>query len=123
MSAPKIKAPAHIEPFVEVLGEDGALAFLLEHGGGYLYLTEKPTSKNPVAVMFGVEKAAKLGAKLRHPHMRVPLAKPWMAKLLASKGMGTHAIARKLHMSDTSVRNWIGTREDRQIDLFAANDE
>lgn len=115
-----IRPPAHIAPIVEILGQRDAVAFLLEHGGGYLYFSDKPSARNQVARRFGHDKAAALGRALGPGNIRVPLAKPWIMRVLAAEGMGTHAIAKKLHVSDVTVRRAIGPRDDRQMTLFSS---
>lgn len=114
----RIRPPAHIAPIVEIFGQDDAVEFLLEHGGGYLYFSDNPTARNPVAKRFGRDKAVALGRVYGRRNMRVPLAKDWVMRVLASRGVGTHEIAKRLHVSDVTVRRAIGTRDRLQLDMF-----
>ncbi len=99
--------PAHISAYVDVLGVDGAVAFLLEFGGAELYLTPTPKRRNRLAQFVGVEKAAKLAIVSERMPNRIPLAKPWIAAVMKSKGLPVAEIARKLHSSDVAVRGWL----------------
>ena len=101
------KPPAHIALYVDVLGVDGTVDFLLEFGGAELYLTATPKSRNRLAQFVGTEKAIELAKVSERLPKRIPTAKPWIAAVLKSKGLPTAEIARKLHSSDVSVRSWL----------------
>lgn len=47
------KVPAQIEPYVRVLGVDGAVEFLLSFGGAELYIPRNAKGKSMVAKKFG----------------------------------------------------------------------
>ena len=52
---------------------------------------------------------------------RVPTAKPWLASVMKSRGLSHAEIARRLHVSDVTVRGWLsrGPKADpRQASLF-----
>lgn len=107
-----LAAPAHIKPFVDVLGLDDAIQFLLKYGGGYAYFSAVPGSESEIAQVIGVERCTAL-AKALGAHqgtIRVPLAKPFIARVLSSRGQGPTAIARQLHVSDVSVRRWLESK-------------
>jgi len=101
------KPPAHIGTYVDVLGVDGAVEFLLEFGGAELYLTTTPKRRNRLAAFVGMDKAVALAQASERLPKRIPTAKPWIASVLKSKGLPTAEIARKLHVSDVSVRSWL----------------
>ena len=116
-----LRVPAHIRPYVDVLGVDGAVEFLLTFGGGYTYFSTAPDAGSPVAKAIGVDRAAALAEAVagtigRAGSTRVPTAKPFIARLLKQQGHGVSAIARRLHMSDVTVRKWL-TEEAAQLSL------
>lgn len=117
--------PAHLEPYVRVLGADGAIEFLLTFGGGEIYLTTTPNRRARVVELIGLERASALAAAVGQMKVRVPTAKPWIARCLRAQGVTVADIARKLHVADVSVRRWLndshraGRNEDnRQLRLF-----
>ncbi len=118
-AAKEPRPPAHVEPYVDVLGFDLAVKFLLTFGGSVVYLPEKPAGRSEVEALIGAEKVIALR---NHPYQvpaRVPTAKRWLARALQAKGLSTNKIARKLHVSDVTVRNYL--RDDTtetQLSLF-----
>lgn len=101
------RTPAHMEPFVDVLGIEGAMAFLLASGGAELILpSHNPTPNGAVATLVGVDKARELGNHRRIPR-RISLAKPWLARCLSAQGRNVAQIARQLHVTDSSVRGYL----------------
>lgn len=114
--------PAHIAPYVHVLGPELAVRFLLSFGGAELYLAANPKGRSRVAGLVGVEKAAALAGEFLP--RRVPTAKPWIATVWRSQGLPVAEIARRLHVSDVTVRNWlrraapVAAPETRQMRLF-----
>ncbi len=116
--------PAHVAPFVEVLGTEGAVDFLLNFGGAELYLSQRPRPDSRISRAIGQKRAAELARSgLRVPR-RIPTAKPWIARVLRAQGLSVAEIARRLHVSDVAVRGWLrkgggeSTGEDPQLSLF-----
>lgn len=101
-----LRPPAHVEPFVGVLGVEGAIRFLLRFGGAELYLTRSPKGRSMLAQEFGGEVAAAIAAAAEHLPRRVPLAKEWIAAVWSSEGLPDAEIARRLHVTDVTLRNW-----------------
>lgn len=112
--------PANLEPFVRILGVDGAMDFLAEFGGAPLHLSERPHPNRPgrIARVVGHEKAAALAAAMADLPRRCPLGKRWMAQVLAARGVGVYETARRLRASDVQVRRWLRPPETDQGDLF-----
>lgn len=99
---------AQILPYVEVLGADLAVKFLLQFGGAEIAFSADPKGRGTVEALVGYDCAKALAAHdqlgLRH---RVPLAKRWLAAMLHWQGQSTAGIARTLRVSDVSVRRWL----------------
>lgn len=100
--------PAHVEPYIRVLGPDLAFDFLMRFGGAELYLSPTPKGRSEVQELIGAERVAELAA-LGLPR-RVPTAKPWLAAVMKAKGLSHAEIARRLHTSDVAVRSWFNPR-------------
>lgn len=103
------RPPAHLAPYVEILGEDLAVEFLLAFGGAELYLARNPGAMAKLAQVVGQDEAAALAAAadtMRLPR-RVPTGKVWIAQVYAGKGLPVAEIARILHMSDNAVRGYL----------------
>jgi hypothetical protein len=126
-----IRTPVQIAPFVEVLGIDGAVAFLLEFGGAELTFSRNPRETSQLCQLVGLDSARALGVAAACLPTRIPLEKRWLAAVLKSKGLSNAAIARKLRVQDKTVRNYLnGTgygatteereqvNDDRQLPLF-----
>jgi hypothetical protein len=119
-----LRPPANIEPYVRVLGIDGAIEFLLTFGGAELYLAKDPKGRSKLAGLVGIDKAAALAQAAEYLPRRVPVAKPWIALVWKSKGLPVAEIARRLHTTDVSVRRWLKAGpptayvDPRQMPLF-----
>lgn len=120
----EITAPAHIQPYVEILGVDGAIAFFLEFGGAEVYLSATPKGRSQLVQHMGAGKAQQLAEAIGHLKVRIPTTKPWIARVWHSRGLPVAEIARRLHMTDVAVRRWLksGTGntgpDPRQPSLF-----
>ena len=111
------RPPAQVQPFVSVLGVPGAMTFLLTFGGAELYLARTPTPRSRVAQLVGEDRARALAelAETRGLPARIPTAKPWIARCLFSEGLANAEIARKLHVSDVTVRKWLAGQDDPDV--------
>lgn len=120
----RIPPPAHIAPYVKVLGQDMAVEFLLAFGGAELYLAANPKGRSRLAKLIGRERAAALAKAAEHLPRRVPTAKPWIAMVMRSKGLPVAEIARRLHVADVTVRAYLKrapaviAEDPRQMRLF-----
>jgi len=111
--------PAQIEPYVRVLGVNGAIEFLLTFGGAELYLSPNPRPTSRLVQLVGDTNARALAEAAEFLPARVPLSKPWIAVVWYTQGITVADIARRLHTSDVSVRRWMKTyraRYDAQSD-------
>lgn len=113
-----IRPPAHIEPIVTGLGEEAAIRFFLEFGGAELYIARDPKGQGMVERKMGVDVARALSA-IAERHLlprRVPIPKPWIARVWKNQGLSTAEIARRLHASDKAVRGWVSGVSAEQAD-------
>ena len=111
--------PAHVEPYVRVLGHQMAFDFLMKFGGAELYLSATPKGRSEAEKLIGPARLAELAA-LDLPR-RVPTAKPWLAAMMKTQGLSHAEIARRLHTTDVAVRAWFNPRpagDARQTSLF-----
>ena len=118
MSALAVRPPANLEPFVRVLGEKLAIAFLTEFGGAELYFGKRPQARSRLVKLGGQAKAAELAAAAERLPRRVPLGKRWIAQVYSARGLSTAEIARRLRASDVAVRGWLKAADDRQLTLL-----
>lgn len=112
-----IRPPAHLAAYVDILGADLAVDFLLAFGGAELYLARNPSARGRLAQVVGPEKAGALAAAadgLRLPK-RVPTGKDWIARVLNEKGLPVAEIARRLHTTDVTIRAYIYTKPSRKL--------
>ena len=115
------KVPANLEPYINVLGVDGAVEFFLTFGGAELYIPADPKGASEVVEAIGIEKARALAAQATAMKARVPTAKRWIAQVLYAKDLPVSKIARRLHVTDVTVRKYVRgeySQNSQQLDLF-----
>lgn len=112
-AAPMPKPTAQVAVYVEILGAELTVKFLLNFGGADLYLAQNPKGKSQVEALVGFEKTRALAAQDHRLPRRVPLAKKWLAQMLSWQGHSTAQIARTLRTSDTSVRRMLQTAQNQ----------
>lgn len=128
MTAPA--PPAQLEPYVAVLGVDLAIAFFLAFGGAELYIPRDPKGRSRLVDVVGLDRAQALADLAERSVLprRVPIGKPWIARVLKSQGLPIAKIATRLHTTDVTVRAYLKgdsrtraydlRRDPRQPDLF-----
>lgn len=106
IARPMPRPTAQVAPYVEVLGADLTIEFLLKFGGADLYLPSDPKGNSEVEKLLGYDKLKALAAR---PSLqsRIPLAKRWLAKMLHWKGYSAANIARTLRTTTGSVRRYL----------------
>ncbi len=118
----EVTVPAHLRVFVETLGEEDAVRFLLTFGGGRLNIGASVQANNPIADELGSDIARKLAAVSDRLPSDIPLGKAWIARVLKSKGLSNAKIARKLHQTEATVRRHLNEVHDpnslKQLKLF-----
>jgi len=109
------RPPAQIAPYVEILGPELTVQFLLSFGGAELYIPQNPKGRSRLEALIGCHKVKALANSDHLLQRRVPLANPWVAACLHYQGIATNEIARKLRITDITVRKYL-KRYDAQDD-------
>lgn len=104
---------AQVAPYVDALGAETAVIFLLTYGGAELYISDDPKGRSSHESLLGYDKAKALASVAHRLPKRVPLAKQWLARMLSWQGHSTSLIARSLRASDVSVRKWLKPDEGK----------
>lgn len=99
------RPPAQVASYVSVLGVDDTLRFLHAFGGTEVFIAKEPTYRSQIVRLLGQDKADALAAIQHKLQPRVPMVKPWRAKVLSWQGLSVVDIARALQITDVSVRN------------------
>ncbi|MEL7113999.1 MAG: helix-turn-helix domain-containing protein [Pseudomonadota bacterium] len=102
-----LRVPAQAEAYVEALGLDMAIEFMIEFGGTVVILGENPRRDNAVARRFGIEAARALAKVSDRLQARVPKQDRWVARILKARGMTRVEIARTLRVTDETVRRYL----------------
>ena len=103
------RPPAYLAPYVEVLGGDLAIEFLLAFGGADMtFPNDAERAKDGAAArMVGGKRLVALADRLCATRARVPLGDRWLAAALQAKGFSIAEIARRVRKSDVTVRSWL----------------
>ncbi len=101
-----IRPPAHLAPYVEILGETRAIVFLLTFGGGNVYLSGRQADSR-IRTILDEATIARLRDEFGHRIDRVPVGKTWIAQVWADHDVSVLEIARRLHTTDKTVRSWL----------------
>ncbi|CAN7257179.1 hypothetical protein [Brucella pseudogrignonensis] len=114
-----IKVPANLAPFINTLGFDKGIEFLLRFGGATMYLPKKPQSsgRSMASSLLTAEEIIALSKALDLDYLRIPVAKKFIATYLRSQNVSVSEIARKLHMTDVTVRGYLKAA-DQQLSLL-----
>lgn len=74
------------------------------------YIRTRPNAETEYVELIGVEGARALASRADAMPRRVPLAKAWLTAMLDWQGHSVPEIARKLRVSDVSVRRMLKGR-------------
>jgi hypothetical protein len=102
--------PAHLDPYVDVLGVDGALALFLELGGSQVYLPRRSGKRTLLAKTIGADQVERLAAVLGYGYIKVPVARQWCAEALRAQGRSDNEIARIVRADVATVRRWLSAK-------------
>ena len=115
----ELRPPAQVVVFVELLGLELTVEFLLAFGGSAIQLSRRPQEGNLLTEVLTLEQISALAEATGGGWTRVPVSKPFLCSYFSGKGMSISAIARKLHVTDTTVRNMLKREANRmQLSLF-----
>lgn len=108
-SRPMPRASAQVAPYVECLGAELAVQFLLRFGGAELYIPASPGAGSSVCALVGAEATARMANhhRIGRHVQRVPLARRWLALMLHWQGHSIAQIARTLRATDVTVRSYV----------------
>lgn len=104
---PYPKPTAQVAAYVEVLGIDDTMRFLHAFCGTEVFIAKDPTRRSQIVQLLGPEKAAALASVHHRLQPRVPMVKPWRAKVMDWQGKSVVEIARALQSTDVSVRGYL----------------
>lgn len=110
VARPMPRPTAQVEPYVKALGAELAVTFLLHYGGAELYIRSRPNAETEYAQVIGLDGARALAEHADKMQRRVPLAKGWLIAMLDWQAYTVPEIARKLRVSDVSVRKALKAR-------------
>jgi hypothetical protein len=107
------RPPAQVAPYVNALGPELAVTVLLHYGGAELRVRMKPNPNAGYVDLIGVDASRALAREAESGWMprRVPLVNAWLAAMLHWQGYSTIEIARKLRVSDVTVRGYLNKRK------------
>lgn len=108
------KPPAQVAPYVDIPGLEMTLQLLLSFGGAELYIPQNPQSRSRLEALVGPQMVKALAQSDHLLQRRVPLANPWVAACLHFQGLATNEIARKLRITDVTVRKHQKRHEARR---------
>ena len=126
MTIPNIpRPPAHLDTYVNALGAELAVRFFLAFGGADFYVAKDPKGNSKAVDVIGMDGLRALAVVHGGCIVRVPTAKPWIARYLHEvEGLPKADICRTLHATEPSVKRWLedgGKRawiDPRQHSLF-----
>lgn len=102
------EVPAHLEVFIEVLGEDAAERVFLELGGAQVYVPNlRCTPRSNLGRILGTDRALELGHALGYGYIKVPVASAWIARRMHKRGVSKNEIARTVRTDVATVRRWL----------------
>lgn len=108
-----VQVPAEIALYVEELGHVLAIELFLTMGGAYCYFAVEPAPGSEISRVIGAEGVSRIGRRLKASdrpganRVRVPLAKAWVARYLFAEGWTIADIARRVRVSDVTVKKYL----------------
>ncbi|MGH1416879.1 MAG: helix-turn-helix domain-containing protein [Pelagimonas sp.] len=124
--------PAHLTPYVETLGAELTVRFLIALGGCDMYFPGDPKGKSKAEELVGPERLKRLGQAMPSNRSRIPLPRVWLVHALQAEGRTVPETCRILKTTNVTVRNSLkksphgGSEpipdddcdDDRQMSLF-----
>ena len=104
------RIPAHVEPYVEVMGLDRAVTFLSEYGGTQWYVPSKgrvPMTRSEPARFLTDSECCAFGDMLGGERMTLPYPANFLAQFHRSRGRSYSEIARLVKRTTRTVRKYL----------------
>jgi hypothetical protein len=102
---------AQVQPYVDAMGTEKAMEFILHFGGAELWIPKTLRGDTEFESLIGPEAAQALAERSERLQKRVPLAKAWLVAMMDWQGVPASQIARRLRISDISVRRMLKARK------------
>ncbi|WP_305970429.1 MULTISPECIES: hypothetical protein [unclassified Mameliella] len=96
--------PAHLDPYIEVLGPRMAVSFLVMFGGSPLYFPDDPRGRSAAEQLIGADKLRELSGRMPSNRVTIPMPKNWLIRALHAEGLTMSQICRALKTSYTNVK-------------------
>lgn len=96
--------PAHLDPYIEVLGPRMAVSFLVMFGGSSLYFPDDPRGRGAAEQLIGADKLRALGSRMPSNRAEIPMPRSWLIRALHAEGLSIGQICRALKTSSTNVK-------------------
>ena len=106
------QAPVCLQRFIQLLGVHTTMDLVLNFGGAEVYAGSALSGNGMLERVIGPEKAILLQDASDDLNFRVPLANKWLAQCLHVQGLSAAAIARRIRVSDVTVRKYIAEMGD-----------
>lgn len=100
-----IHRPHGVNQLVEIAGEEAAMALVREHGGGRVYVPQRPEG-SALAATVGVDAARKLAEARGGETLEIPLWKRGVYAYHRRQGWSQARAARAAGVTDRTARNW-----------------
>jgi hypothetical protein len=101
---PKPVPPGTLAPLLDAIGEDALVLLLEKRGGTQINIRERLSPHEGLGAELGLDQAAcdRMQPLASHK-FRVPLCRPYLAKLYKWRGLSYTQIALKLRVTDRAV--------------------
>lgn len=110
------KPPAQAQPYVDALGLEDAMKFFHAFAGTEVYIAQRPTERSEIVKVVGYAKARSLASIADRLQARVPTVKEWRAKVYASQNLSIPKIARKIGVTDVTIRKYLSGTANKKPD-------
>lgn len=114
------KPNVQVAPFVRAFGEDVAAEFLLRFGGSVVTIAvggKTRSGSGYIESFVGAEAYERLIEISKDEGFpdRIPLANRWLATYFACRGLNNSEIARRLRVTDNTVRKLVRAGRERML--------
>lgn len=107
--------PAHLDPYIDTLGQHDACEFFREFGGLTLHLKHRLNGRSRAEQLLGLDRYAALVTALGGDKVTVPLPRGWMVHTLKhTYGYGVPDIVREMRVVENTVFRILATPPTRR---------